>query len=308
MDRAQYIKCLLATLFVLAILSTSAWATPEYSARTGEGCRSCHIHAQGGALNPTGLEYAASGYRWPPSGGFRVLGPIKKPVRFVIGFFHITASFLWFGTILYVHILLRPAYASKGLPRGEVMMGSVSMLVVGITGIFLTLSRIRGLDVLRDSPWGRLLSLKILFYLIMLGSAILAVTLIGPRLKRQSKLPTRKPEDGVYDPQTLSAFDGTGGKPAFAAHDGKVYDMSGLKLWKNGVHMKHPAGTDLTEAMKRAPHGIEKLEDLPVVGTFDASRRPPLTFEQKAFYFVAYMNLGLVFAVLLTIAAWRWAI
>jgi predicted heme/steroid binding protein len=308
MERVLSILALLAVLFMLGMLSAPAWATPEYSARTGQGCKVCHIEAQGGALNPTGLEYAASGYRWPPRGGFRVLGPIKKPVRFVIGFFHITASFLWFGTILYVHILLRPAYASKGLPRGEVMMGSVSMLIVGITGALLTFSRIRGLDVLWSSPWGRLLSLKMLFYLIMICSAIAAVTFIGPRLKKQSTLPPRKPEDGVYDPTTLSAFDGTGGKPAYVAHEGRVYDMSGLKLWKNGLHMKHQAGTDLTDAMKRAPHSVEKLEGLPVVGTFDASRRPPMTFEQKAFYFIAYMNLGLVFAVLLTIAAWRWAI
>jgi hypothetical protein len=28
----------------------------------------------------------------------------------------------WFGTILYVHILLKAAYAVKGLPKGELIL------------------------------------------------------------------------------------------------------------------------------------------------------------------------------------------
>ncbi len=291
---------------VIFLIAPQAHATPEHSARTGEGCRSCHKSIEGGPLNKAGLEYAASGYTWPPEGGYRVLGPIKKPVRFIIGFFHITASFIWFGTILYVHILLRPAYASKGLPRGEVMMGSVAMLVVGLTGVLLTLSRIKGIDVLWTSPWGRLLSVKIILYLIMIASAAGAVFFIGPRLRREMNRPAEMPPDGLFDPATLSAFDGKGGKPALIACNGKVFDVSSLKLWKEGTHMKHQAGMDLTESLGKAPHGEEKLEPLKVVGSFDASRKPRLSTTQKAFYVIAYVNLGLVFAVLLTIAAWRW--
>jgi len=29
---------------------------------------------------------------------------------------------MWFGTILYVHLLLKPAYAARGLPRGVLLV------------------------------------------------------------------------------------------------------------------------------------------------------------------------------------------
>lgn len=124
-------------------------------------------------------EFSASGYVWPPEGGYRVLGPVRKTVRFAFGVFHIIAGFLWFGTILYVHLILKPAYASRGLPRSEVALGMISMLVVGITGALLTISKIRSLEVLYST-----LSVKIAFYLVMISSALFVVLFIGPRLKK----------------------------------------------------------------------------------------------------------------------------
>jgi len=160
--RFSFAFILLCLLFAYA---SSSLATPEHSRETKQGCMICHLKPAGGALNPRGLEYAASGYRWPPHGGYRALGHIKKSVRFFIGFLHITAAFLWFGTILYVHLLLRPGYAIKGLPRGEVVLGLICMAIVGVTGALLTVSKIKGLDVLYESRWGLLLSLKIIFLL-----------------------------------------------------------------------------------------------------------------------------------------------
>jgi hypothetical protein len=72
--------------------------------------------------------------------------------------------------------------------------------------------------------------------------------------------------------------------------------------------MKHHAGSDLTDAIAKAPHGEEKLASLNIVGTYDASLKPPKTFAQKAFYFIAYMNLVIVFVVLAVIAFWRWGL
>jgi predicted heme/steroid binding protein len=295
-------------LAAFLFMSPEAHATPEHSEKTGQGCQVCHITAEGGALTTRGLQYAASGYVWPPIGGYRVMGPIRKSIRFVVGYFHILAGFLWFGTIFYVHILLRPAYAAKGLPRGEVAVGLTTMAVVGVTGVLLTVSRIRSIGVLFESPWGLLLSVKIALYLVMVSTAIAAVGYIGPRLKRGMKRKAVLPEGGVFDPVTLSAFDGKEDRPAFVAVNDRVYDMTGLKLWRSGLHMKHHSGTDLTEALSKAPHGSEKLEGVRVAGEYDASRKPPRTPLQKAFYFIAYMNLFLVFAVLLVIAFWRWGI
>jgi predicted heme/steroid binding protein/uncharacterized membrane protein len=236
-----------------------------------------------------------------------VLGPVRKTGRFIIGYFHILGSFMWFGTILYVHILLRPAYAAKGLPRGEVALGLLSMVVVGITGVLLTISKIQSVAVLFRSPWGLLLAAKIILYLLMVSSALFVVLFVGPKLRAGGRK-AEAPADGVYGPETLAAFDGEEGRPAFAAVGGEVYDLSSSPLWKGGVHMNHSAGRDLSDAIARAPHGREKLERFSVRGPYDASRTPPKTGAQRAFYLVAYMNLTIVFVVLGVIAFWRWGI
>jgi len=203
--------------------------------------------------------------------------------------------------------MLRPAYASKGLPRGEVVLGLVSMGVVGVTGALLTASRIAGLAVLVDSPWGRVLAGKIIAYAIMVISAATAVFFVGPRLKR-SRVVAAAPPDGVYDPATLAGFDGRDGRPACVAVGDTVYDVSALMRWRGGAHMKHAAGSDLTAELARAPHDATLLARAQRVGTFDPSRRPRLSGVQRAFYTVAYLNLGLVFAVLFLLAWWHWGL
>jgi predicted heme/steroid binding protein len=298
---------LLCATFIFALGAAQSWAIPEYAEKTKQGCKICHIKDEGGDLSNKGIEYAASGYVWPPSGGYRVLGPTGKSVRFFIGALHIIAAFLWFGTILYVHIILRPGYAARGLPRGEVVLGVATMTVVGVTGLLLTISKIRGLSVLYESIWGIMLSVKIFFYCVMVLSAFFVVLFIGPRLKRGGKK-AELPEGGIFDPVTLSAFDGKEGRASFIAYKENVYDVTALKLWKNGIHMKHLSGGNLTDALPKAPHGPEKLEGLKLVGTYNEELKPPKTFEQKAFYFIAYMNLTIVFLVLFVIAYWRWGI
>jgi predicted heme/steroid binding protein len=294
-------------VFIIFLLPISLPATPDYAEDTKQGCLICHLEEDGGDINEMGLEFSASGYVWPPEGGYRVLGPVRKTVRFAFGVFHIIAGFMWFGTILYVHLILRPGYASRGLPKGEVALGMVSMIIVGITGVLLTISKIRSLDVLYSSPWGITLSVKIMLYLVMILSALFVVLFIGPRLKKGiKKSVTAIPE--IFDPETLSHFDGKEGTPAYVAYKEKVFDMTSLKLWKNGLHMKHAAGHDMTDSLPKAPHGEEKLEGLPMVGKYDGSRKPPKTPVQKMFYFIAYMNLSIVFAVLIVIAYWRWGL
>ncbi len=307
MNLYSYKSVVLIFAFILTFCS-AAFATPEYSERSEQGCLTCHVDEEGGGkLTTEGLGFAASGYTWPPLGGYRVLGPIRKSVRLGIGLFHIIAAFFWFGTILYVHIMLRPGYAARGLPRGEVALGLTSMIVVGVSGILLTFSRIRSLDVLYSSQWGQLLSVKIIFYIIMVSSALFTILFVGPKL-RKGKITAKIPDNNIFDPLTLQAFDGKNNTPAFIAYKGKVYDMTTLKLWKNGIHMKHQAGHDHTDSISKAPHGEEKIEKLKLVGTYDATLKPPKTFAQKAFYFIAYMNLSIVFIVLFVITYWRWGL
>ena len=70
-----------------------------------------------------------------------------------------------------------------------------------------------------------------------------------------------------FDPQTLAENNGQDGKKIFIAHEGKVYDVSGSKMWKSGLHMRrHHAGMDLTTDIQAAPHGTEVLARYPQVG------------------------------------------
>lgn len=43
--------------------------------------------------------------------------------RLLIGSLHTLFGVFWFGTILYVDLILKLGYASRGLPRGEVKLG-----------------------------------------------------------------------------------------------------------------------------------------------------------------------------------------
>lgn len=73
----------------------------------------------------------------------------------------------------------------------------------------------------------------------------------------------------------LAKFNGEDGQPAYIAYEGKVYDASESKLWKTGLHMRrHQAGTDLSEEIGGAPHGVEVLKRLPQIGTLKAEKDP----------------------------------
>jgi len=70
-----------------------------------------------------------------------------------------------------------------------------------------------------------------------------------------------------FDADELAGFNGENGKPAYIAHDGKVYDVSESKLWRKGQHMnRHRSGADLTSDMQAAPHDFKVLERFPQVG------------------------------------------
>jgi predicted heme/steroid binding protein len=58
----------------------------------------------------------------------------------------------------------------------------------------------------------------------------------------------------------LAAFNGKNGQPAYVAHDGIIYDVTDVNAWKQGEHNGQLAGTDITEAIKKAPHGVKNLK------------------------------------------------
>ena len=299
----------LGVFFLTKILSVTlaaeVHATEAFANATGQACRVCHTDPLGGgSLTELGEGYLLS------ITSVRTEKSQKKQsepvlIRMVFRYLHIATAFLWFGTILYVHIVLKPAYASKGLPPGEVRVGLASMVVMAVTGSVLTYYKVPDPGLLLTSRFGILLLIKIALFTVMVSTALLAVLVIGPKLKQRQA--SSVSESGEYTLSRLAGFDGGAGRPAFIAYQGSVYDVSKSPLWKEGAHMqRHQAGNDLTQMLNQAPHGEEKVLAMPEVGrlteVIEKTRKPR---HQALFFFLAYFNLALVFVILLVLALWR---
>ena len=289
---------------ILILLPSPSYATPEYTGQTGFACLTCHIDATGGKLTKAGEEFRGD---LKTRGLYRPLKPFQRVIRFIIGYLHLLMAIAWFGTILYVHILLKPAYAAKGLPKGELILGWLGIVILSITGVLLTISRIPTWEAFFSTRFGVLLGLKILLFLIMVTTAVIVTFIIGPKLRKQKSFLLPKNKDRLTL-EELSRFNGMDRRPAYFAYKGKVYDVSLSKFWKDGSHMKkHPAGNDLTETIKKAPHGEEKIfQALQVAELLPTGVKIEKSAHEKIFYFMAYMNLIFVFLITFIIALWRW--
>ena len=76
----------------------------------------------------------------------------------------------------------------------------------------------------------------------------------------------------VFTAKDLLKYNGKEGNPAYVAYEGKVYDVTGIAAWNNGVHQgKFEAGKDYTEILNNeAPHSSTNLtKNAPIVGTFE---------------------------------------
>src|SRR5574341_878445 len=172
-----------ALVVLLLLFPIRASATPDYARETGFECTRCHVDViGGGALTDGGKKFLDE---LKSKGRYRKLSPVQHAVRLIVGYLHTMAAIVWFGTIMYVHILLKPAYASKGLPKGELRLGWLSMIVILITGTLLTIARVPSFGTFFTTRFGILLSVKIVLFLVMLTSALIVTIYIGPRLRKQ---------------------------------------------------------------------------------------------------------------------------
>jgi len=81
----------------------------------------------------------------------------------------------------------------------------------------------------------------------------------------------------------LRRHDGREGRPAWVGWDGKVYDVTGSRLWKEGVHVrKHNAGQDLTSDMDLAPHDDSVFEGWELVGELAAQQVAEAAYPEPA--------------------------
>jgi len=297
----------LSSLYLLAVLVFSpicTLATEEYAEQTGQSCEICHIDPAGGPeLTPEGEAFRK---RLEPTGVFEPFARVRRVVRGLVHYLHLLTAVFWFGTIMYVHFVLRPAYAARGLPKAEVRIGLSGIVVIAVTGTVLTLFRVSSWDMLLHSRFGVLLVIKICLFALMVILAMIAVFVVGPKLARKTDTPGDTDKDTLTLDE-LARFDGKDGRPACAAYQGRIYDMSDSKFWKDGVHFaRHQAGLDLSESLEQAPHGKEKIIAMPCVGELVEVQGQQHPSPQKAFYVLAYLNLALVFLILFVVSLWRW--
>ncbi|MDH5450186.1 MAG: cytochrome B5 [Candidatus Bathyarchaeota archaeon] len=80
-----------------------------------------------------------------------------------------------------------------------------------------------------------------------------------------------------FTEEELAQYDGKNGNLAYVSYKGKVYNVTGSFLWKEGTHQVfHRAGVDLTDALEQAPHGGEVLDKFPVVGILQDIHMPDM--------------------------------
>lgn len=294
MIRFAYLLALATLLIFLA--GTGAISTEYYSSKTGQTCQACHKDPSGGGpLTSAGKAFAEGGYAWPlkataamPSGNSAGAGA----ARLVLGFLHILSGIVWIGTIFYVHLVLKPRYAVGGLPKTELRMAWISIAIIGVTGAPLTVMRYHDLSTLFATRSGFYLAVKIGLYLFLVLSAAYVTLVLNARLKKH--------RSGWQE------NDGREGRPAWVKVGDHLYDFSSSKRWGDGSHFgRHQAGQDLTEALKGAPHGPEKLAQFP---SFSLAGKT-LTKESAAvstLFVMAYVNLFAALGVVVAIALWKW--
>ncbi len=67
----------------------------------------------------------------------------------------------------------------------------------------------------------------------------------------------------------LSLRNGVEKPEIWVAYGGKVYDVTGSRLWRNGKHYEHWAGQDLSAELADAPHSEAVFEKFECVGRYE---------------------------------------
>ena len=283
-------------------------ATPQFASETGKDCGYCHV-TPGGPLTAEGQAFLDNGFvlpaataTTPPTTDQAVgrppaaSGPIlvlPAWLRTLLLWAHLVAVVAWMGAIIFVHLVQTPRVAGQGIPPGYLKLAWPSIAVLGLSGALLTLGDITGFGVLTEGRWGRILLTKIGIYLVLAGIALFATLVMSPRLRLMNdRQQGRRRGQEQYR---------TGGRVTFG-YAGKIYDVTGSRLWREGRHAKrHDAWHDLTDSLAGAPHGPEVFERFPVVGGGEDITVPVM---MRVFVALAYLNLFLVLAALLVVAAW----
>ncbi|MFV2081669.1 MAG: cytochrome b5 domain-containing protein [bacterium] len=297
--------------FLVIIMATIAAATEDYALETGQKCAVCHVsESGGGGLTTDGEAYSKDPENWKAPTVSRLVTPLYlKIVHTFILYAHILFGIVWVGTILYVHLVLKPKYALGGLPRSELRLAWLSMPIIAVTGILLTVWRLRLSSRLFYTVFGKLLLIKIAIFTLMFFSATFVTFFIGPRLRKlveSRSFAEHNADDPNYTLEELKAYDGEHQEKVLIAANGSVYDVTESRMWRGGVHaQRHKAGDDLTEFIQQAPHDSSVLERVRRVGVLSSGPEVvPLVV--RVFTVNAYFNLAGCFLIILVLVLWRW--
>lgn len=302
-------------MFVTSILlmPPALYAKYEYAQQTGKPCSFCHYDNNGGPLKDMGYAYIRNAYKYPvPESIIEEAagqGVFSKILTLITGYLHIVAAFILIGAIFYVHIMIKPANLTTGIPEKERRLGLTCLAVITITGIYLTLIRIDGFADFFRSTFGIFLFIKIIFFIVMLSFAVTAVTVVHKKMKEEFEISAGEDGGALLDIDKISKYNGAAGRPAYIIYRGEVYDVTGSNKWEKGRHYgNHRAGTDLSIEMEWAPHGDQVLDRVKHVGKAVESDEPAEeeSSAKKLFIAMAFSNLVLIFLILLCVALWKW--
>ncbi|MBD3180345.1 MAG: hypothetical protein GF417_12645 [Candidatus Latescibacteria bacterium] len=306
----------LTLLIVLVSILAGGWtylnSTEEFAGRTGKGCSFCHRSASGGPLNSVGIAYARNSYRYPiPPRILRksetISTPFHRTMRLIMGYIHLVAACILVGAIFYVHIMIKPQKLTSGIPRAEKKLGMSCMFTLLVTGIYLTWYRLDSPGAFLESHFGILLLTKIILFALMLTSALLAITVVHSRMKKNAG--GGGEEGDEISRSNISEFDGESGREGYLIYRDRVYDISGSDQWEDGVHFgRHRAGGDMTGEMEGAPHGEEVLERVPLIKKLagPGNGGGNKSKVKRVFIFMAYANMVLILLILLCVSSWFW--
>ncbi len=69
-----------------------------------------------------------------------------------------------------------------------------------------------------------------------------------------------------YSRSQLALRNGTDLPEIWICYQGYIYDVSGSRLWRKGIHYEHWAGQDLTDELSEAPHTEKVFDKFQAIG------------------------------------------
>ena len=75
----------------------------------------------------------------------------------------------------------------------------------------------------------------------------------------------------TYTPAQLALRNGQDKDEIWFAYKGIIYEITGSRHWRNGLHYRHWSGQDLTEELASAPHGEYVFKRCKVVGKLEVN-------------------------------------